>query len=63
MAAWRRKYRKGMCDDCGWFRNVTRITFWATGMKYIVCAECIKPYRGTINTMTTDTDIKQRANT
>ena len=61
MAAWRRKYRKGRCDDCGWHRNVTRITFWVNGMKYVVCAECIKPYRGTINTMSTDTDIKQRA--
>ena len=58
---WRRKYREGTCDDCGWVRNVTRITFWVNDMKYIVCAECIKPYRGTITTMNTDTDIRERA--
>lgn len=44
----RRKYAKGKCQDCGWIKRVTRIVFWATGMKYDVCAECIKPYRGVI---------------
>ena len=58
---WRRKYRKGQCEDCGWTRNVTRITFWVNDMKYVVCAECIKPYRGVITTKNTDTDIYQRA--
>ena len=61
LARWRRKYRKGNCDDCGRFRNVTRVTFWLNGMKYVVCAECIKPYRGVITTKNTDTDIYQRA--
>ena len=58
---WRRKYRTGRCDDCGWQRNVTRITFWVNGMKYIVCSECIKPYRATILTGTPDTDIYKGA--
>ena len=61
MARWRRKYRKGTCQDCGWVRNVTRITWWVDGFKYILCAECIKPYRSEITTHNDDTDIYQRA--
>lgn len=44
----RRKYERGSCQDCGWQRNVTTITFWATGMRYRVCPDCIKPYRSVI---------------
>jgi hypothetical protein len=44
----RRKYFNGKCADCGWQKRVTEIIFWATGMKYIVCAECLKPYRKAI---------------
>jgi hypothetical protein len=45
----KRKYEHGKCQDCGWEKSTTVIVFWATGMKYRVCAECIKPYRGVIN--------------
>lgn len=42
----RRKYRPGRrCQDCGWEKPTTEIRFWATGMRYRVCKECIKPYR------------------
>jgi hypothetical protein len=41
----RRKYRKGNCEDCGWHRNVTTIYWWASNTPYVVCAECIRPYR------------------
>lgn len=44
----RRKYYAGQCQDCGWHKRVTTIYFWATGMRYVVCAECIKPYRKVI---------------
>lgn len=44
----KRKYSQGTCNDCGWWKRVTTIYFWATGMKYVVCAECIKPYRKVI---------------
>lgn len=44
----RRKYYKATCQDCGWHKSVTTIYFWATGMKYVVCAECIKAYRKVI---------------
>ena len=44
----KRKYFTGKCQDCGWEKRVTNIYFWATGMKYRVCAECIKAYRGVI---------------
>lgn len=46
----KRKYLKGKCDDCGKHLNVTLIQFWSTGMKMVVCASCIKPYRKIINT-------------
>ena len=45
----KRKYTIGVCNDCGYSKSTTVITFWASGMKYRVCAECIKPYRGIIN--------------
>jgi hypothetical protein len=44
----RRKYHEGHCMDCGRVKRVTVIFFWATGMRYVVCAECIKPYRKVI---------------
>ena len=44
----RRKWQIGHCQDCGWERSTTIIVFWATGMQYRVCAECIRPYRGVI---------------
>lgn len=44
----RRVYAPGRCDDCGWHRSVTRITFWLNGFQMNVCADCIKPYRKVI---------------
>lgn len=45
----RRKYRvNGRCDDCGHEIPTTIITFWVNGMRYRVCKDCIKPYRGQI---------------
>jgi hypothetical protein len=45
----RRKYREGRpCQDCGRRRPTTVIHFWATGMAYTVCGECIEPYRAII---------------
>lgn len=50
--AGRRKYvnpdRARRCEDCGRNRPVTRVEFWATGMPYYVCSDCIRPYRGQI---------------
>ena len=43
----RRRYRIGRpCQDCGrpW-KPTTVIYFWASGMPYSVCGECIRPYR------------------
>jgi hypothetical protein len=36
------------CEDCGQYRPWTVITFWATGMRYRVCGDCIDAYRGII---------------
>lgn len=44
----RRKYAKGTCQDCGRTRNVTTIYWWVNGNPYVVCAECIDAYRGSI---------------
>jgi hypothetical protein len=44
----RRKYTIGHCQDCGHQKRTTAIVFWATGMRYRVCAECIKSYRAVI---------------
>lgn len=44
----RRVYKPGVCQDCGWQKRVTTIIFWVNGMRYRVCAECIKPYRKVI---------------
>lgn len=44
----RRTYTKGKCQDCGWTKRTTVITFWLNGMKYRVCAVCIRPYRTVI---------------
>lgn len=50
----RRRYvhpdRLRRCQDCGRFgRPVTLVTFWATGMPYAVCSDCIRAYREVIN--------------
>lgn len=45
----RRRYRPGTCKDCGHQKKVTTIKFWATGLLYVVCSTCIKPYRNIIN--------------
>lgn len=44
----RRKYALGKCNDCGWTKRVTEVTFWVNGWKQRYCAECIKPYRPVI---------------
>lgn len=41
--------KPGNCQDCGNFLPVRQITFWATGMPYVVCAECERAYRNVIN--------------
>jgi hypothetical protein len=33
------------CQDCGNYRPATTITFWASGYRYRVCSDCIRPYR------------------
>lgn len=43
-----RTYYKGRCEDCGCYRNVTRIKFWLNGYEMNVCSNCIRPYRKTI---------------
>ncbi len=47
----RRRYRLGRpCQDCGdRARPTTRVTFWASGMPYFVCGDCIRAYRHVIN--------------
>jgi hypothetical protein len=51
-ASGRRRYvpadRLRTCEDCGRHRPVTLIRFWSTGMEYVVCSECIEPYRSVI---------------
>ena len=49
---WRRRYRPGTCQDCGRWRRVTVARFWLNFMRYQVCAECIRPYRGRLLTHT-----------
>lgn len=44
----RRKYRKGVCADCGRVRNVTTVYWWVSNTPYVVCGECIRAYRGQI---------------
>lgn len=44
----RRKYDQGKCQDCGHVKRTTVIVFWVNGMRYRVCAACIRPYRGRI---------------
>lgn len=39
----------GNCQDCGHHRPVRTVSFWATGYRYRVCADCEKPYRHVIN--------------
>lgn len=43
----RRKYHtdNGRCDDCGHAIPTTVIHFWGNNMRYVVCKDCIKPYR------------------
>lgn len=52
MKRWRRRYAPGTCMDCGHHRSVTTIWFWVNAMRYVVCASCIRPYRGVILTHT-----------
>lgn len=40
----RRRYVAGRCWDCG-RGPVTEVVFWATGMRYKVCAEHCREYR------------------
>lgn len=44
----RRRYTLGQCADCGRTRRTTVIIFWVSGMRYRVCADCIKAYRAAI---------------
>ena len=44
----RRIYSAGKCQDCGHTKPVTEITFWVNGLKYTVCAICIRAYRDRI---------------
>lgn len=39
----------GTCQDCGWTLPVRTVTFWATGFRYRVCADCERAYRNRIN--------------
>lgn len=39
----------GQCSDCGHHKPVRWITFWATGYRYRVCAQCERAYRRIIN--------------
>lgn len=52
---WRRQYAVGTCQDCGRTRRVTVVRFWVNYMRYVVCAECIQPYRPVLLTGTTET--------
>jgi len=46
----RRRYRIGRpCQDCGRREKpTTTIYWWASGWAYVVCGECIRPYRRSI---------------
>lgn len=49
----RRRYRMpagrgDACEDCGRIRPRTVVVFWASGMRYRVCGECIAAYRRVI---------------
>lgn len=54
MRRWRRKYTIGLCQDCGQLKRVTIVRFWVNYMRYVVCADCIKPYRPVLLTHTED---------
>jgi len=41
--------KRGTCQDCGHVKPVRTVTFWASGFRYTVCADCEKAYRGAIN--------------
>jgi hypothetical protein len=44
----RRRYERSIgCQDCG-RGPATTVRFWASGLKYRVCAHCIRAYRGVI---------------
>lgn len=51
---WRRRYRIGTCQDCGRTRRVTIVRFWVNYMRYVLCGECVRAYRGKLLTGTTD---------
>lgn len=40
----RREYHDGRCQDCGHDKRVTVVTFWVTGMRYRLCAACVRVY-------------------
>lgn len=44
----RRRYFEHLtCQDCGRHR-ATLVKFWATGMLYRVCSDCVKAYRAVL---------------
>lgn len=50
-AKWKRRYKTGQCcQDCGHLRRTTVVEFWASGLLYRVCGECVKAYRKVITT-------------
>ena len=49
---WRRHYAIGRCQDCGRTRSCTVVRFWVNYMRYVVCGDCIRTYRGVILTRT-----------
>lgn len=44
----RREYATGRCRDCGRWIRVTEVAFWVNGLRYQVCATCIRAYRKVI---------------
>lgn len=44
----RRLYTIGRCRDCGHEKRTTVAIFWVNGMRYRVCASCIRAYRRVI---------------
>ena len=49
---WRRRYQIGTCQDCGRYRQVTVARFWVNFMRYQLCGDCIRAYRGVLLTHT-----------
>ncbi len=40
--------RPGTCQDCGRHTPTRVVTWWASGFRYRVCAECERAYRDRI---------------